>query len=83
METANTAWFGDRSDHKAIEENLTFSPKFDENGYLSSINIENLREKLKKYKIIEFDFGTFGNFNIHYNWYIRLSLYANKYYAKN
>ena len=37
METANTAWFGDRSDHKAIEENLTFAPKFDENGLIPAI----------------------------------------------
>ncbi len=37
MEIANTAWFGDRSDHKAIEENLDFAPKFDENGLIPAI----------------------------------------------
>ncbi len=37
MEIANTAWFGDRSDHKAIEEKLDFAPKFDENGLIPAI----------------------------------------------
>jgi len=37
METANKAWFGDRSDHKAIEEKLSFAPKFDENGLIPAI----------------------------------------------
>jgi len=37
MGTANTAWFGDRSDHKAVEEGLVFAPKFDENGLIPAI----------------------------------------------
>ena len=37
METANTAWFGGRTDHKAIEKDLSFAPKFDENGLIPAI----------------------------------------------
>jgi len=37
METANTIWFGDRSDHKAIEEKLIFALKFDDNGLIPAI----------------------------------------------
>lgn len=37
MEIANTAWFGDRNDHKVIEESLNFAPKFDENGLIPAI----------------------------------------------
>ena len=37
MENANIAWFGDRSDHKAVEEELTFAPKFDENGLIPAV----------------------------------------------
>ncbi len=37
METANSSWFGDRSDHKDIEEKLSFAPKFDENGLIPAI----------------------------------------------
>ena len=37
MENANTAWFGDRSDRKDVEEGLSFAPKFDENGLIPAI----------------------------------------------
>ena len=37
MENTKAEWFGDRSDRKAVEENLTFAPKFDEDGLIPAI----------------------------------------------
>lgn len=37
MGTANNAWFGDRSDRKAVEEKLAFAPKFDGDGLIPAI----------------------------------------------
>ncbi len=37
MGTANNAWFGDRSDRKAVEEQLAFAPKFDGDGLIPAI----------------------------------------------
>jgi hypothetical protein len=40
---------------------------FDKKGYLSDSNINALRERLIKYKIIGFEFGNFGDYSIQYS----------------
>jgi hypothetical protein len=56
---------------------------FDKNGYLSDSNINSLRERLIKYKIVGFEFGNFGDYRHRYDKDIELAHYAVYFSDKN